>query len=168
MTKTHALNNKTNKNDMKRVHFKLTDTTPMNHKRENNHHATWEWEALFMFTEDTIIYPEEEIPHLKCKVRYNGKSDYLIMDCTPDCRQIYWYLKSHPKNIQWTLRDTYELCMFKYAQNKLCNYEYDMIHKMMKQLDIDDYVNLIEILTSYVDDGTRKINEYLNHCRMGK
>ena len=161
MSKTQPIINKTSKNNMKRDYFKLTDTTPMSHKRETNPNATWEFQALFMFTDDTIIYPEEKIPHVRGKVLINGKSDYLVMDCTPDCRQIYWYLRSQPTNIQWTLREPYDLCMFKYAQKKLCISQYMMIDQMMNQLDIDDNVQLITFLTSYVDKGIKRINKYL-------
>ena len=58
--------------------------------------------------------------------------------------------------------------MFKYAQNKLCEHEYAMIHSMMKQLDITDYVYLTQILSYYVDDGIRKINYHLDCNGMGK
>ena len=137
------------------------------HKRESNPYATWDYQAAFMFTDESVFYPEVDVPRLEGKVKYNNKRDHLILDCTPDCRQIYWYLKSNPKNVYWTLREPYDLCMFKYAQNKLCDYQYDMIHQMMNQLDITDYIYLIHILSYYVDDGIRKINNHLDCNRMG-
>ena len=120
-----------------------------------------------MFTDESVFYPEVDVPRLEGKVKYNNKRDYLILDCTPDCRQIYWYLKSHPKNVFWTIREPYGLCMFKYAQNKLCDYEYVIIHKMKKELEMTDYVHLIHILSNYVDNGIRKINYHLGCNRMG-
>ena len=149
-------------------YYKNFKANSFKHKREPNPNAEWGFQAAFMFTDETVFYPEEDVPRQIGKINFNGKKDTIVIDCTPDCRQIYWYLKSHPKNVYWTLRDPYDLCMFKYAQNNLCDYEYVMIHQMMKQLDITDYVHLIHILSSYVDYGIRKINYHLDCNRMAK
>lgn len=148
-------------------YFENFKANSFKHKREPNPDADWSFQAAYMFTDESVFYPEVDVPRLKVKVKYNNKRDYVILDCTPDCRQIYWYLKSHPKNVFWTLRQPYDLCMFKYAQNNLCDYEYVMVHQMMKQLDITDNVYFFHILTQYVDNGIRKINYHLDCNGMG-
>ncbi len=73
-----------------------TDQIKANHDREPNPSAHWHEIAALMFTPDTKIYEEEDIPRIRWDIRVNEKDEVLVMDCTPDCRLLYWYLESQP------------------------------------------------------------------------
>lgn len=72
------------------------ETPKVKHDREPNPKANWIELAEFMFTPDTKIYEEDDIPRIRWDIKVGDQNDVLVMDCTPDCRNIYWYLESQP------------------------------------------------------------------------
>ncbi len=73
-----------------------TDSKTFKHDREPNAKATWTEVAELMFTPETKIYEEDDIPRIRWDISVNDQDEVLVMDCTPDCRHLYWYLESHP------------------------------------------------------------------------